>query len=242
MKKLLTFSLFFASLLSISQAHAWSTNHSKWGDSESGTSGGVVTWSLMETGTSCLTECDGGSFTSLTDFMPAGFETQIVNAFAAWSAVANITFLQVSDSGDYFNKLGATGDIRIGGETIDGANGVLAHGYAPPPNGLSAAGDIHFDIAEDWDIAFEDPGFSIFQVLAHEIGHAIGLGHSDVPSSLMNSLYSETFIGLQADDIAGAQAIYGAATHTVSAVPLPPALWMLFSGLGILLARPRVNA
>jgi len=145
--------------------------------------------------------------------MPAGYHAAIEAAFAAWSAVADIQFVEVADSGLPFNQPGATGDIRIGGHFFDGAGGTLAHGFFPPNNGASAAGDIHFDTGDAWDTAWDGGanGFNIFQVMAHEIGHAIGLSHTGVPGSLMNPFYTEAFQGLQADDIAGAQFIYGPA-------------------------------
>ncbi len=43
------------------------------------------------------------------------------------------------------------GDIRIGAHKFDGAGRTLAHTYYPPPNGVTAAGDAHFDYAENWD-------------------------------------------------------------------------------------------
>src|ERR1700742_5210035 len=108
------------------------TSPGKWGPPVFGT-GATVTWSLMGSGLSIADE--GGSpgpSVDLASFMPAGFMTEITNAFNAWSAVANITFVQVPDSGLAYNAPGATGDIRIGGHLFDGAFGVLAHGYYPP--------------------------------------------------------------------------------------------------------------
>lgn len=201
----------------------------KWGGPTMGT-GATVTWSLMPTGSSCAAEFAGCTMTSLADFMPAGFITVVENAFAAWSAIANITFVQVADDGAAFNAATSSGDIRLGGHAFDGPSGVLAHGYYPPINGNSAAGDIHFDVDELWKLSFGGPGFNLFQVLAHEIGHAIGLAHSSVPGSLMNAFYTEAFSGPQADDIAGAQFIYGA--PVIIEVP-EPAMLALF---GLMLA------
>ena len=205
------------------------TTPGKWGPPVFGT-GATVTWSLMPTGTSCAAEGGGCTITALADFMPANYLTAITSAFDAWSAVADITFIQVADNGLPFNAPGALGDIRLGGHAFDGAFGVLAHGFFPPVNGASAAGDIHFDTAELWKVGFGGPGFDIFQVAAHEIGHAIGLDHTGVPGSLMNPFYTEAFSGPQADDIAGAQFIYGPA----NAVPLPGSLPLIFIGLLVL--------
>jgi len=128
--------------------------------------------------------------------------------------------------GEAFNAPGTSGDIRLGGHAFDGPSGTLAHGYYPPANGDTAAGDIHFDQDENWKLGWGGPGFNIYQVLTHELGHALGLAHSSVPNSLMNPYYSEAFMGPQADDIAGMQYIYG-----VAVVP-EPSTWALF-GLGI---------
>lgn len=197
----------------------------KWGGAGMGTPGGTVTWSLMPTGTSCAGEAVGCTITGLSAFMPVGFAAVIQSAFNAWSAVANINFVQIADDGAASGGATTSGDIRIGGHVFDGAGGTLAHGFYPPANGGTFAGDIHFDLNETWKIGFGGPGFDLFQVAAHEIGHAIGLDHTGVPGSLMNPFYTEAFSGPQADDIAGAQFIYGAAVTTE--VPEPATLAVL---------------
>jgi hypothetical protein len=157
----------------------------------------------VPTGTSCAAEAVGCSITALSGFMPVGFLGEIQRALNAWSAVANIIFTQVSDNGSAFNSAGGSkGDIRFGGYAFDGPNGTLAHGFFPPANRVTAAGDIHFDTQDTWVIGFPGPGFDIFQAAAHEIGHAIELDHTLVANSLMNPIYTEAFSGPQADDIA----------------------------------------
>ena len=200
--------------LGVSSASAFvlgPTTPGKWGSPVFGT-GATVTYSYMATGVSMGSDPGGPNvdIRTLSGLGAATWEAQISAAFAAWSAVANITFVQVADDGAAFNTATTSGDIRIGAHAFDGPNGTLAHGFYPPTNGSTAAGDIHFDSAELWKAGFGGPGFDIFTVMAHEIGHAIGLDHTGVANSLMNSSYTEAFSGLQADDIAGAQFIYGA--------------------------------
>lgn len=199
------------------------TSPGKWGSPVFGT-GATVTWSFSGA-IDCSLE-SVGTCSSFASFMPAGFEAAVDAAFAAWSAVANLHFVHVADGGEALNAPGTSGDIRIGGHAFDGPGGVLAHGYFPPANGDTAAGDIHFDTAESWKLGWGGSGFNVTQVLTHELGHALGLDHTDVAGSLMNPYYSEAFVGPQADDIAGMRHIYG-----IPVVP-EPSTWALF-GLGL---------
>jgi matrixin len=192
--------------------------NTKWGSNSQGTSGGTVTYSFMGNGKSFSAESYGNSvaITSLPGFQPC-FITDIQHAFAAWQAVSNIRFVQVNDSGSAFNAPGATGDIRIGAHTFDGPSGTLAHAYYPPPNGDSAAGDLHIDSAENWSC--NTNGIDIGVVAMHEIGHSIGLLHENTSSvAVMDPTYNPSLATLQSDDINGAIRIYGG-TVVVAAPP-----------------------
>lgn len=221
------------------------TTPGKWGPAAFGT-GATVTWSLMPTGTDCGAEGGPCTISHLGAFMPVGYHAAITAAFAAWSAVADLTFIEVADDGAAFNTAvpdaGVRGNIRLGGHAFDGAGGTLAHGFYPPANGATAAGDIHFDTGDAWKIGFGGPGFDIFQVAAHELGHAIGLDHTGVPASLMNPFYTEAFSGPQADDIAGAVFIYGKATTPPPPTPEPTSLMLLGISLaGIAVASRKLR-
>jgi hypothetical protein len=185
-----------------------------------GISGGVVTYSFMpslvdlsaEVSAGLSTDSQSTALTDLPGFDPC-FLTEIEAAFAAWSAVADIEFQPSQDNGVAFNGSGALGDIRIGAHGFDGVFGVLAHAYFPPPNGVSAAGDLHFDSDENWvcdPAVITGTELDIGIVALHELGHSIGLRHESSDPAVMEPYYNAAMsLGPLADDVHGATQIYG---------------------------------
>merc|ERR1719397_799247 len=72
------------------------------------------------------------------------------------------------------------------------------------------SGSIHFDDSENWTLC-SYLGTNLFQVAVHEIGHSLGLEHSDVPSATMFPYYDgyKPDFKLDQDDIDAIQALYG---------------------------------
>ncbi|HLA43345.1 MAG TPA: matrixin family metalloprotease, partial [Aggregatilineales bacterium] len=183
----------------------------KWGISGFGNPGEVVTYSFMPNGVSMSYEAAGTNtaIQSLNGYQSC-FLDNIRDAFNAWSAIADIEFMEVVDSNTPANAVGADGDIRIGAHNMGGQFGTIAHAYYPPPNGISIAGDLHFDTSEVWSCTTSG-GLDIGLVALHEIGHSIGLGHETTLLAVMNPTYNPSVAVLQTDDINGARVIYGAA-------------------------------
>jgi hypothetical protein len=84
------------------------------------------------------------------------------------------------------------------------------------------AGDLHFDEDENWGSGY-DPDF--YSVVLHELGHALGLAHSEQPTAVMYPYYRK-FTGLQSDDVKAVRTLYPARyedeQHT--SVQQPPAV------------------
>jgi hypothetical protein len=169
----------------------------KWGESQVfGSSGGSVSYSFAEANKSN----QFGSFDSfITD---VEFQKEINEALASWENVADIRFSQVPDS--------ASVDIRFGWRDIDGKGGILGQTTVPSTGRLEKT-IIALDTDEDWFLSGNAPVGKIdfSSTTIHEIGHAIGIDHSESTLSLMNATYSNTIFNLQEDDINAATSIYG---------------------------------
>ncbi len=147
----------------------------------------------------------------------APWENAILKAAQSWAANTNINFSVVSDNGtgsgggNYQQGDPGMGDIRIGGSP-QGTSSYIAIGDMPPPvNNYSIAGDIMFNTSYGFNI--NGSAYDLYTVAAHELGHALGLGHSTdpYPLSVMYPYYGGTMHGLGTDDILGIQSIYGGA-------------------------------
>lgn len=135
------------------------------------------------------------------------FTQDIINAFASWSNVANVHFVQVADS--------SASDIRLGWESIDGPGRILAETYYDYGSGAHFTGaDIGFDVRDPWTLTGGDEksqGAPFYITALHEIGHAIGLDHYNAQSAVMNAYIDPSLTGLTIHDIDGIVALYGQA-------------------------------
>lgn len=183
-----------------------------------GGSGGIVAWSLAGAG---LADQSGDNLYSglsvdLGSFLAFDFFAVLRSAFAAWSAVANIEFIQVQDGGGNWGA-DTFPTIRIVGGFTDGMGSNLAWGYFP--SSFDQGGDIVFDSGQPgWTAA------NFFHVALHEIGHALGLDHqSSPPIAIMNPTINMTspLSGLQADDIDGIRTVYGVQDFAASSYYMP---------------------
>ncbi len=145
-------------------------------------------------------------------------QTEVLRGLTEWGKYASILFSPASDSNrartiSILFASRAHGD----GYAFDGPGKVLAHTFYPsPPNPEPIAGDMHFDDEENWRIGEE---VDVFTVALHEAGHALGLGHSDNPNSVMYPYYRRV-TALTEDDIAAIRELYAAAG--VPDTPPPP--------------------
>jgi hypothetical protein len=148
-------------------------------------------------------------------------QSEVLRAMAEWSKVVQVAWQPgTNPTGTHtVNILWATGN-HGDGFPFDGPGGILAHTFYPaPPNPEPIAGDMHFDDAESWRIG---TNIDLFSVALHELGHALGLGHSDNPNDVMYPYY-KVVTRLAAGDAAAALTLYAAQNATTPAIPTPPA-------------------
>jgi hypothetical protein len=132
------------------------------------------------------------------------------NAMRTWAAVVPMTFVEVA--------LDQNPDIRIGWRPAADPDrsmvgGTLAHADFPPDCSVvtdTLPKPVHFDDEEVfWSIGAVPGAFDVETLALHELGHIMGLGHSDA-GTVMQPFFSPNFVqrALTPDDIAGIRALY----------------------------------
>src|SRR5918993_2655293 len=140
-------------------------------------------------------------------------------AFALWAEQTALTFTEVTDNNADIVIGWAVGD-HGDGDPFDGPGDVLAHASFPNPYDNSQV-FLHFDDDERW-VDSETRNVDLLTVAAHEIGHTLGLAHSNDPDALMFPSYNGPRRFLGDDDIAGVQSLYGVASAPQPAPEAPP--------------------
>ncbi len=163
-----------------------------------GTTGGVVTYSFQDEGIE-LNFNDEMIISRDFDVHQIGCGKDMIReAFAAYSAVANIDFSEEPSS--------PNSDIRIFAGIVEGSsrNGDITAFGIPPRAGscVASSGTMLFDSQTGSCHEF-------FLLALHEIGHALGLGHPGEGNIMSPGPPDLTFTGLRAGDIEGIRSIYG---------------------------------
>ncbi|KAL8196010.1 hypothetical protein R6Q57_025010 [Mikania cordata] len=145
-----------------------------------------------------LTYGFGSRFPSL--FMPS-----ITSAFNRWaSATQYFTFSRAKTSRSADLKISFARGAHGDGALFDGRGGVMAHAFAPMD------GRLHFDVDDQWAVGSVRTAYDIETVALHEIGHLLGLGHSQYKNAIMWATISKGETkGLTPDEIRGLRALYG---------------------------------
>jgi hypothetical protein len=200
-----------------------------------------------------------GNITDGSILMPDGnplpnplIKASIEKALWFWTTAVNINFVEVPD--------GPLTQLRF--------RHIYINGQDPPPPadpipkaqatclGYGSGCEVQYDEGDRWQQSGTTPNPDILGATIHEVGHIIGLNHSDVTTANMYWIFHR-YSGLNSpelapanipiqfgDDIQGIQALYGAGTGSVTpiGVPEPTAGFLILTAMCSMPIRRRRSA
>ncbi|KAI3756790.1 hypothetical protein L1987_56613 [Smallanthus sonchifolius] len=136
---------------------------------------------------------------------PTRFMPPITRAFSRWATASQyFTFSRAITPQSADLKISFARGAHGDGAPFDGPGGVMAHAFAP------TNGWLHFDVDDRWSVRGVPYAYDFETVALHEIGHLLGLGHSQYQSAIMwATIGAGESKGLTLDDIRGLRALYG---------------------------------
>jgi len=139
------------------------------------------------------------------------WQREVLRAFQTWAVEAHINFAVQPDAGLPLGTPGPDqhdprfGDVRIGAQPMSPEVLSISVPHDPFLSG-TWSGDVLLNSAAGPDGSKAD----LFPVLLHEVGHVLGLDHSDDPGSVMSSHLNNRLVSLSPGDIAAVRSLYGA--------------------------------
>ena len=172
----------------------------------------VVTWSIASS--------PGTASSPFSDYIGSPYQSVIEQAFETWAAASGLTFEEVPDS--------AQSDIRIGwGDFSTSSSGVVGFTASNAQNGQMQSGAIirledpsetSLVTGSDGQPTYAGTQAELYQVVLHEIGHALGLADNADPNSIMYYESGSANRTLDQTDLNGIQALYNPPPGTPSPI------------------------
>ena len=165
----------------------------------------TLTWSYARSNSGTNAE------TAFSSFLSGRYEADVERALARWESVSGVDFVRVEDRAD------RVADIRIGFGQLDG-NAIGEAAYSSIGGTLQPGVVVRMEdpkpatykIGPNGNLVFAGYTANFYQVVLHEIGHAMGLDHSSDPSAaLHDTAGGARNTDLNANDIAAARTLFG---------------------------------
>ena len=167
-----------------------------------------LTWSLISSATSTtgVTNCGQMVPVSSNGMEETHVLREAAGAFAYWQSVAAVDFEFTEDVGK--------ADVLIGAQETPQGIAFADVVHRPAGNlleGEITRGLICLNASARWKTGFDGDlkSYNMRYVLAHEIGHVLGLDHPSASGQLMSWRYDERTRDLQRGDIRGMVSLYG---------------------------------